>query len=206
MGPTCRSTTPCRTARRSGTCSPATNRGRDYRAGLARASGKPAVYFATSARRDQPPDGHRRCQAGLDFASLHHRPGASALIGTDAFQEIDTYGMSSPVTKYNCLVRSAGDLCTFIPEAFRIAASGRPGPVLLDVPKDVQNRVVEFQAWPEAGRPDPAPALALTELASAAALINTAARPILYIGGGVIHAGAAPLVAHLAERAAFLLP
>ena len=60
--------------------------------------------------------------------------------------------------------------------------------------------MVEFQAWPEVGCPDPAPALALTELAAAAALINTAARPILYIGGGVIHAGAAPLVTRLAEQ------
>jgi acetolactate synthase-1/2/3 large subunit len=170
--------------------------------GLARASGKPAVCFATSG------PGATNLLTAIADAKLDSIPlicitgqVPNALIGTDAFQEIDTYGMSSPVTKYNCLVRSAEDLLHLIPEAFRIAASGRPGPVLIDVPKDVQNQVVEFQAWPEAGRPDPAPALALTELASAAALINTAARPILYIGGGVIHAGAAPLVTHLAEQA-----
>jgi len=170
--------------------------------GLARASGKPAVCFATSG------PGATNLLTAIADAKLDSIPlicitgqVPSALIGTDAFQEIDTYGMSSPVTKYNCLVRSAEDLLHLIPEAFRIAASGRPGPVLLDVPKDVQNQMVEFQVWPEAGRPDPAPALVLTELASAAALINTAARPILYIGGGVIHAGAAPLVTRLAEQA-----
>ncbi len=170
--------------------------------GLARASGKPAVCFATSG------PGATNLLTAIADAKLDSIPlicitgqVPSALIGTDAFQEIDTYGMSSPVTKYNCLVRSAEDLLHLIPEAFRIAASGRPGPVLLDVPKDVQNQMVEFQAWPEAGRPDPAPALALTELAAAAALINTAARPILYIGGGVIHADAAHLVTHLAEKA-----
>jgi acetolactate synthase-1/2/3 large subunit len=110
-------------------------------------------------------------------------------------------GMSIPVTKHNFLVRSAAELLTVIPESFRIAASGRPGPVLIDVPKDVQNQVLEFQAWPELGCPDPAPAFALTDVASAAALINTAASPILYIGGGVIHAGAAHLVRRLAEKA-----
>jgi acetolactate synthase I/II/III large subunit len=110
-------------------------------------------------------------------------------------------GMSIPVTKHNFLVRSAAELLTVIPESFRIAASGRPGPVLIDVPKDVQNQVLEFQAWPEPGCPDPAPAFALTDAVSAADLINTAASPILYIGGGVIHAGAAHLVRRLAEKA-----
>src|SRR5262249_58416063 len=114
------------------------------------------------------------------------------LIGTDAFQEVDTYGMSIPVTKHNFLVHSAAELLTVIPASFRIAASGRPGPVLIDVPKDVQNQVLEFESWPAPGRPDPAPAVALANVASAADLINTAARPILYIGGGGVHAGAAP--------------
>src|SRR5262249_26454468 len=125
----------------------------------------------------------------------------SAMIGTDAFQEVDTYGMSIPVTKHNFLVRSAAELLKVIPEAFRIAASGRPGPVLIDVPKDVQNQVLEVHAWPEPGCPDPAPVFSLTEIAQAAALINTAARPIFYIGGGVVQAGAAPLITRLVEKA-----
>ena len=62
------------------------------------------------------------------------------MIGTDAFQEIDTYGLTVPITKHNYLVRSAGELLEVIPDAFRIATSGRPGPVVVDVPKDVQMR------------------------------------------------------------------
>jgi acetolactate synthase-1/2/3 large subunit len=123
------------------------------------------------------------------------------MIGTDAFQEVDTYGLSIPVTKHNFLVRSAVELLKVIPEAFRIATSGRPGPVLIDVPKDVQNQVVEFHAWPAPGRPDPAPRFAAPDIAAAAQLINTAAKPILYIGGGVIHANAGHLAGRLAEKA-----
>jgi acetolactate synthase-1/2/3 large subunit len=170
--------------------------------GLARASGKPAVCFATSG------PGATNILTAIADAKLDSIPlicitgqVPSPLIGTDAFQEVDTYGMSIPVTKHNFLVRSAAELLTIIPESFRIAASGRPGPVLIDVPKDAQNQVLEFEAWPEPGRPDPAPAFAMADVASAADLINTAAKPILYIGGGVIHAGAARLVARLAEKA-----
>jgi acetolactate synthase-1/2/3 large subunit len=170
--------------------------------GMARASGKPAVCFATSG------PGATNILTAIADAKLDSIPlicitgqVPSALIGTDAFQEVDTYGMSIPVTKHNFLVRSAAELLKAIPEAFRIAASGRPGPVLVDVPKDVQTQTVEFHAWPEPGRPAPAPAFAATDIAQAAELINTAARPILYIGGGVIHAGAAHLVTRLAEKA-----
>jgi acetolactate synthase-1/2/3 large subunit len=123
------------------------------------------------------------------------------MIGTDAFQEVDTYGLSLPITKHNFLVRSAAELLEVVPEAFRIAASGRPGPVLIDVPKDVQKEAVEVAAWPDPGEPDPPPAFAAADVARAAALINAAQRPILYLGGGVIHAGAADLVVRLAEQA-----
>ena len=144
--------------------------------GLARARGQPAVCFATSG------PGATNILTAIADAKLDSIPlicitgqVPSALIGTDAFQEVDTYGMSISVTKHNFLVRSAAEILTVIPESFRIAASGRPGPVLIDVPKDVQNQVLEFQAWPEPGCPDPAPAFALTDVASAADLINTAA-------------------------------
>ena len=170
--------------------------------GMARASGTPAVCFATSG------PGATNILTAIADAKLDSIPlicitgqVPSALIGTDAFQEVDTYGLSIPVTKHNFLVRSAAELFTVIPESFRIAASGRPGPVLIDVPKDVQNQVVDVHTWPEPGRADPGPAFALTDVLQAAELINTAARPILYIGGGVIHAGAAPLVTRLAEKA-----
>ena len=111
--------------------------------GLARASGKPAVCFATSG------PGATNILTAIADAKLDSIPlicitgqVPSALIGTDAFQEVDTYGLSISVTKHNFLVRSAAELLRVIPESFRIAASGRPGPVLIDIPKDVQNQVV----------------------------------------------------------------
>jgi acetolactate synthase-1/2/3 large subunit len=170
--------------------------------GIARVSGKPAVCFATSG------PGATNILTAIADAKLDSIPlicitgqVPSALIGTDAFQEVDTYGLSIPVTKHNFLVHAAEELFKIIPEAFRIAASGRPGPVLIDVPKDVQNQVVEFHTWPEPGHPEPAPTFAHSAIAEAARLINTAARPILYLGGGVIHAGAAHLATRLAQQA-----
>jgi acetolactate synthase-1/2/3 large subunit len=170
--------------------------------GMARASGKPAVCFATSG------PGVTNILTALADAKLDSIPIVcitgqvpSALIGTDAFQEVDTYGMSIPVTKHNYLVRSATELLKVIPEAFRIATSGRPGPVLIDVPKDVQNQAIEVDTWPAPGRPDAAPRFSQHDIAAAAQMINSAARPILYIGGGVIHAGAAHLATRLAEKA-----
>ncbi len=170
--------------------------------GMARVSGKPAVCFATSG------PGATNVLTAIADAKLDSIPLVcitgqvpSAMIGTDAFQEVDTYGMSIPVTKHNFLVRSARELLRVIPDAFRIAASGRPGPVLVDVPKDVQNEVLEFEAWPEPGQPDPAPSADPEAIAAAAQMINAAARPILYIGGGVVHAGASALIRQLVEKA-----
>jgi acetolactate synthase-1/2/3 large subunit len=170
--------------------------------GMARASGQPAVCFATSG------PGATNLLTAIADAKLDSIPlicitgqVPTAMIGTDAFQEVDIYGMSIPITKHNFLVRSAPELFKAIPEAFRIATSGRPGPVLVDVPKDVQNQSVEVRSWPEPGRPDPAPACDPAVLTAAAHLINTASRPVLYLGGGVIHAGAAHLSRRLAEKA-----
>ncbi|MEA3363998.1 MAG: acetolactate synthase large subunit [Candidatus Hydrogenedentes bacterium] len=170
--------------------------------GMARATGQPAVFLATSG-----PAATNTLTALAD-AKLDSIPiicisgqVSRAMIGTDAFQEIDTYGMSIPVTKHNFLVRSAEDLIEVIPEAFRIALSGRPGPVLVDVPKDVQCESVTFDRWPEPGAADTPPAFDAAAVAQAAALINAAERPILYLGGGVVHAGAAELAIRFAERA-----
>lgn len=157
--------------------------------GLARATGEPAVCFATSG------PGATNVLTALADAKLDSIPLVcitgqvpSAMIGTDAFQEVDTYGMSIPVTKHNFLVRSPAELLRILPDAFRIAASGRPGPVLVDVPKDVQMQTLEFDEWPAPGRPDPAPKFALHDVQAAATMINAAERPILYLGGGVISA------------------
>src|SRR5262249_19469820 len=97
--------------------------------------------------------------------------------------------------------RSAGELLELIPDAFRIATSGRPGPVVVDVPKDVQTESVEFERFPEPGRPDPPPAVDTAAIARAAALLNAAERPVLLVGAGVIAAGAARALRRLAERA-----
>jgi acetolactate synthase-1/2/3 large subunit len=170
--------------------------------GMARASGKPAVCFATSG------PGATNLLTALADAKLDSIPlicitgqVPTAMMGTDAFQEVDTYGLSIPITKHNFLVHAAEELLKVIPEAFRIAASGRPGPVLIDVPKDVQNQTVTCHSWPQPGCPDPVPAGTPADIEAAAKLINTAARPILYLGGGVIHAGAAHLATRLAEKA-----
>src|SRR5262249_36049468 len=94
-----------------------------------------------------------------------------------------------------------GELLEVIPDAFRIATSGRPGPVVIDVPKDVQTETVEFDRFPEPGRPDPPPAVDPAAIARAAGLLNAAERPVLLVGAGIIASGAAPALRRLAERA-----
>lgn len=170
--------------------------------GIARMTGEPQVCFATSG------PGATNILTAVADAKLDSIPiicitgqVPRPVIGTDAFQEVDTYGLSIPITKHNFLVRSAAELLEIIPRAFRIAASGRPGPVLIDVPKDVQTELVEFDECPEPGRRDAAPVFDSAEVLRAAALINRARRPVLYLGGGVIHSGAAAPAVQLAEKA-----
>jgi acetolactate synthase I/II/III large subunit len=169
--------------------------------GMARVTGRPQVCFATSG------PGATNALTAIADAKLDSIPVIcitgqvpQALIGTDAFQEVDTCGLSIPITKHNFLVRSAEELLEVIPEAFRIAASGRPGPVLIDLPKDVQCELVEFDAWPEPARPSPPPEFDPAAVQGAAELINAARRPILYVGGGVIHSDAGALAMRLAEK------
>jgi acetolactate synthase-1/2/3 large subunit len=124
-----------------------------------------------------------------------------ALLGTDAFQEVDTLGISMPVTKHNFLVSDTAALLDIIPRAFRIALSGRPGPVLIDIPKDVLTDKIEVTRWPLPGTRDPAPGVDDDAVAAAAHMIDAAERPVLYVGGGVIHSGAAGIATALAEKA-----
>ncbi|HTS16438.1 MAG TPA: acetolactate synthase large subunit [Verrucomicrobiae bacterium] len=170
--------------------------------GMARVTGTPQVCFATSG------PGATNVLTAVADAKLDSIPMVcitgqvpSTLIGTDAFQEVDTYGMSMPVTKHNFLVKSAAALLDVIPEAFRIAASGRPGPVLVDVTKDAQTGTAEFESWPEPGRRDEPPHLCEADIQRAAAMINAARKPVLYLGGGVIHADAGRWATELAEKA-----
>lgn len=170
--------------------------------GAARATGEVAVCLATSG------PGATNLLTAIADAKLDSIPMvaitgqvASSLIGTDAFQEVDTYGLTIPITKHNFLVSSAQELLEVIPKAFRLAASGRPGPVLVDIPKDVQNERIEVTEWPEPGRRDHAPEADAEPIATAAAMINEAQRPILYLGGGVVHSGGSAEAVQLAEKA-----
>lgn len=170
--------------------------------GMARVTGSPAVCFATSG------PGATNILTAIADAKLDSVPVICItgqvprpMIGTDAFQEVDTYGMSIPITKHNFLVRSAAELLQVIPEAFTIASSGRPGPVLIDIPRDVQMERISFEQWPDVGGPEPAPAFFDADIETAVNMINAARRPILWIGGGVVAAGASEQIQELAERA-----
>ncbi|HEU0102955.1 MAG TPA: acetolactate synthase large subunit [Mycobacteriales bacterium] len=125
----------------------------------------------------------------------------SAAIGTDAFQEADIVGITMPITKHNFLVQSADDIPRTIAEAFHLAATGRPGPVLVDIPKDVLVGPGEF-AWPPTMdlpgyRPTTRPHA--KQVREAARLIAEAKRPVLYVGGGVLKARAAAELRVLAD-------
>jgi len=169
--------------------------------GMARTTGRTEVCFATSG------PGVTNLLTAIADAKLDSVPMVAvtgqvptAMIGTDAFQEVDTYGLTVPITKHNFLLRSAGELLEVIPEAFRIAASGRPGPVVVDVPKDVQQQAIDVRRLPAPGRPDAPPPPDAEAVARAAALIETAERPVLLVGAGVIGAGASSRLRALAEQ------
>jgi acetolactate synthase I/II/III large subunit len=170
--------------------------------GMARVSGTPQVCFATSG------PGATNILTAIADARLDSVPLVCitgqvprAMIGTDAFQEVDTYGMSVPITKHNFLVRTPRELLDVIPAAFRIAASGRPGPVLIDVPKDVQSEVLSFDVWPAPGKRETLSPVDLPSIRHAADLINTASKPVLLLGGGVISAGGRQAARSLMETA-----
>ena len=170
--------------------------------GMARVSGRPGVCLATSG------PGATNLLTAVADAMLDSVPLVCitgqvphAMMGKDAFQEVDIGGMSGPATKRNFLARSAEELLEIVPQAFRIAASGRPGPVLIDVPKDVQSEECEVGSWPRPGRPDPAPPIEEDGLAQAAGFINDSDRPIMLLGGGIIHSGASEAARALAEKA-----
>lgn len=157
--------------------------------GMARTEGKPAVCMSCSG------PGATNLITAIADARLDSIPLVcitgqvpASMIGTDAFQEVDTYGISIPITKHNYLVRDIAELPQVISDAFRIAQSGRPGPVWIDIPKDVQAATIELETLPEPGERAPAPAFTPESVREAAAMINAAKRPVLYLGGGVINA------------------
>ncbi|MDX9716224.1 acetolactate synthase large subunit [Thauera sp. ZXT1-4] len=169
--------------------------------GMARVSGVPQVCIASSG------PGATNLVTAIADACLDSIPMVvitgqvpQAMIGTDAFQEVDIYGITVPITKHNFLVRSAQELLEVIPDAFRIAMSGRPGPVLIDVPKDVQNQLITVDELPPPAVADATPQLDMEAIEAAARMINEAEQPVLYLGGGVVSSGAAPLAVQLAEQ------
>ncbi|MBC3378858.1 acetolactate synthase large subunit [Serratia fonticola] len=169
--------------------------------GMARTNGKAAVCIASSG------PGATNLVTAIADAKLDSIPlvcitgqVSSSMIGTDAFQEVDTYGISIPITKYNHLVRDISDLPQVICDAFRIAESGRPGPVWIDIPKDVQTAEIEWDSLPPMAVPDAPPAFDSKLVEQAAAMINQAKRPILYLGGGIICAEAHKPALEMAER------
>ncbi|QYJ97951.1 acetolactate synthase 2 catalytic subunit [Shewanella alkalitolerans] len=157
--------------------------------GYARASGKTGVCFATSG------PGATNLVTALADALLDSVPlvaitgqVSTAVIGTDAFQEIDVLGMSLSCTKHSFMVTDVEELVPTLYRAFEIAASGRPGPVLVDIPKDIQIALLDYKAPLQAIQAEPQVDPSLLE--SAKNLLAQAQRPMLYVGGGVGMAGA----------------
>ena len=173
--------------------------------GYARASGGVGVAVATSG------PGATNMVTGIATAMLDSSPivcitgqVGSKLIGSDAFQEVDITGITLPITKHNYLVTRAEDLAGVIREAFEVAKSGRPGPVLIDITKDAQQSTAEFE-W-EKATPPPAHFRPLrkappAEYQRALDLINSAKAPVILAGHGIILSGAIPEVRELAETA-----
>jgi acetolactate synthase I/II/III large subunit len=172
--------------------------------GYARASGRVGVAVATSG------PGATNLVTGIANAMLDSIPTvfitgqvASPFLGTDAFQETDVTGITLPITKHNYLVTRAEDIAAAVHEAFFIAASGRPGPVLIDITKDAQQQTA---AWtPPRGEPRrrgyrPDLRAPDTELERAARMIDAAERPVILAGHGIVKAGATDLLSRFVER------
>ena len=168
--------------------------------GYARATGKVGVVIATSG------PGATNLVTGIATAYIDSVPLVAitgnvptTVIGTDGFQEIDITGVTLPITKHNYFVGSIDRLADTIREAFRLASSGRPGPVLIDVPKDVQTAMYEYEPRP-AVQPDEKSAAKDIRIQDAAACINEAQRPFVYFGGGAITGDAQEELLLLAEK------
>ncbi len=177
--------------------------------GYARATGRPGVVIATSG------PGATNLVTGIATAYMDSVPMVAitgnvpvSLLGKDSFQEVDIAGITMPITKHGFIVKDVKDLARCLRSAFAIATTGRQGPVLVDIPKDV---TMALCAWEPQSQAERAAARAVlearwqppipeTELAEAAAMINASRRPLLYAGGGIISAGASPELKELAER------
>jgi len=170
--------------------------------GYAQATGRPGVAMVTSgpaATNIVTP----LCNAYMDSIPLVVVTGQVpyAAIGSDAFQECDTTGITMPVTKHNWLITDAEDIPRVVREAFHVATTGRPGPVLIDVPKDISNQEMSWY-WPDSvDMPGYKPTVRghPKMVKDAAKLITQARRPVIYAGGGILKARAAEALRELAE-------
>jgi len=177
--------------------------------GYARSTGKPGVMLVTSG------PGATNAVTPLQDALMDSIPLVclsgqvpTTLIGSDAFQECDTVGITRPCTKHNWLVKDVNDLAATIHEAFRIATTGRPGPVVVDIPKDVQFATGTYTppaAVQPKGHYKPKVQGDLDRIRAAVELMATARRPIIYSGGGVVNSGpeASQLLRELVELTGF---
>ncbi|UWR05963.1 acetolactate synthase 3 large subunit [Ruegeria sp. B32] len=175
--------------------------------GYARSTGKPGVALVTSG------PGATNAVTGLTDALLDSIPIVvltgqvpTFMIGSDAFQEADTVGITRPCTKHNWLVKDTNSLAETMHEAFHVATAGRPGPVLIDIPKDVQFATGKYNApKPSTSHYQPALKGDIEEITELVAAIETAKRPVFYTGGGVINSGpaASQLLRELVDATGF---
>jgi acetolactate synthase I/II/III large subunit len=172
--------------------------------GYARVTGKPGICFATSG------PGATNLLTGIADAMIDSTPlvcitgqVASPLLGTDAFQESDIVGMSMPVTKWNAQITNVEEIPSVIAKAFHIATTGRPGPVLIDIAKDVQFAPIEFEyvKCTKIRSYVPTRPIEMEQIELAAEAINKAKKPFLLIGHGIIISGAENELIELIEKA-----
>ncbi|MEC8890177.1 MAG: biosynthetic-type acetolactate synthase large subunit [Chloroflexota bacterium] len=172
--------------------------------GYARVTGRPGVAFATSG------PGATNLVTGIAAAQMDSVPMvivtgqvSSAVIGSDAFQETDITGITLPITKHNFLVMEASNIARVIKEAFYLANSGRPGPVLVDIPRDVFLEEVDYEAPGDVKLPGYAPTLGghSGQIKKASSLINKSSKPVIIAGHGVIISRAYSELRELAETA-----
>lgn len=169
--------------------------------GYARATGKVGVVIATSG------PGATNLVTGIATAYLDSVPMVAitgnvpcSLIGRDSFQEVDIVGVTMPVTKHNFIVKDVSELADTLRMAFKIAKSGRPGPVLVDIPKDVQIAKCDFTPESQPVVPYPLSFAPDEKLKEAAELINSCERPYIYFGGGIIAGKASDELVALADK------
>ncbi|MGH9897999.1 MAG: biosynthetic-type acetolactate synthase large subunit [Pyrinomonadaceae bacterium] len=171
--------------------------------GFARASGRVGVALVTSG------PGATNAVTGIATAYMDSTPVVvitgqvpTALIGTDAFQEVDTVGITRPCVKHNYLVRDVHNLAAVVHEAFYLARSGRPGPVVIDIPKDVSAARCRYSSLEHINYPFRKTGILLNpeEIARAASSILKAERPVLYVGGGIVNSGASEALLQFADQ------